>query len=439
VRRLAFVALLVAAACGSSAKPDPGPLDQLYFPTGVGVVRSPRVAGGEARLLVASSNADLRFDDETGGAVVALDPAQDPVRRPGGLNVRSFAGDLALTDPEFCGTDDLAVFATRGSNTLNVLRVSGEGALSCDACDVPLTGTFSDPLAVAVACQGAQKRAFVGHLASPSGQAWITEYDLANRSLGASFSIGAGPARAFAYDHDHDRLYVAGLATGTPTPLRWIELGGCTLPPGAGGCTVGEATFPALAAGLELRSIALSDLASNPDPTKRRAYLTGRSYSLTAAATAGARIDDSGGVLLVVDLVENPFGGVDVQVVREEAIGRGAQDVRVLPPRVGKRDLVAALSVDDAILWIYDDETTALKAFPRTGPEGGVGHQPYGLAVDPEAVGSVARIYVGSFGDSFVTPVHVPVDAASPVDAAFVVTTIVGGNVESRRIRGGTP
>jgi hypothetical protein len=97
--------------------------------------------------------------------------------------------------------------------------------------------------------------------------------------------------------------------------------------------------------------------------------------------------------------------------------------------------------VDDGLLWLLDDESGVLRAFPRDDVRGAplLGHQPYGLAVDPVAVGAVARVYVGAFSDAFVTPVHVPLDAVSPVDAAFVVTTTTAAGVQARRITGGTP
>ena len=123
-----------------------------------------------------------------------------------------------------------------------------------------------------------------------------------------------------------------------------------------------------------------------------------------------------------------------------EPIGRGAQDVRVLPrctdPAVcpaswaaGRRDVVAALSVVAGELTIYDDETHSTAVFrtddrdsnpdPLKQPTGAplLGHQPYGLAVDPDVVGTRARVWVGSYGDGFVTPIEVPLDA--PDHAAF--------------------
>jgi hypothetical protein len=428
--RLAWIAAALAAACGGeSADPVPGPLGQVYRPTGIAVHH---LAGGDARVIAASSNADLRFDDETGGAVHSIDPGGAAITF--GVNIPSFAGDLALLadlDPVSCDsriTGPLAVTATRGSNTLNAVSIDPSGGLSCHRCGVPLdVGAIGDPFAVAVACRGGGTFAYVGYLLA-QGEGWVSEYDLGNGSIRSAF-VGSGPTRSVTYDAEHDRLYVVGLATGTPTPLRFVELRDCVLgaAPSAGGCSVGEAVVPSPAEnGLELRSMALGRSVA---AGRRRAFLTGRLYSASAAAAAGGRVNDAGGVLVAADLVENALGGVDLEnVVTLHDVGRGAQDVRVLPSRgPGRGDLVAALAVDDGSLSIYDDETQSVARFGRRDDLGGLpllGQDPFGLAVDPVAAGTVARVYVGSFRDSFITPVEVRLDVGIDVpDAVSVVTT----------------
>jgi hypothetical protein len=426
--RLAWIAAAVlAAACGDSAEPVPGPLGTVYKPTGLAVHRP---SGGAPRLVAASSNADLRFDDETGGAVLSIDPAG--AATTSGVNIPSFAGDLALVavgDPASCGAipgspEALAVTATRGSDTLNAVAIDASGALSCFRCGLPLAGgALGDPFAVAVACRGGRTFAYVGYLRS-QGAMTISEVDLLSGAIRTA-SLGAGPARSLAYDAERDRLYVLGLATGTPTPLRFVELRDCVLdaPLSAGGCSVGEAVVPGLAPGeaIELRSMALGQtLAAG----RRRAFLTGRLYTDAAARGAGGRVDDVGGVLLAVDLVDDALGGVQIENDVTVDIGRGAQDVRVLPSRGALRgDLVAALSVDDASLWIYDDESGGVTPFGRQ--ESGrpvLGLVPFGLAVDPDTAVSTARVYVGSFGESFVTPIDVPLDDPESATTAARIT-----------------
>jgi hypothetical protein len=241
----------------------------------------------------------------------------------------------------------------------------------------------------------------------------VSELDLVTGAI-RSMTLGAGPVRAFAYDRARDRLYVAGLATGAPTPLRWIDLAGCSVgaAPAAGGCSFGEATVPleSAVAALELRSIALA----HPLPGEpQRAFLTAREYDRRAAAVAGGRNTELGGLLLVVDLVETASGGVDPQIVNVLRIGGGAQDVRVLPRSAGaredQRDVVAALTTSGA-LWIYDDDTGRHARFGVEGGSGApvLGHEPFALAVDPfPMVGDVARVWVGSYREGFVTPIDV--------------------------------
>jgi hypothetical protein len=443
-------------------KPKPGPLEQIRLPTGM-------VVDSRHRLLVASSNADLLYDQSTGGTVMALDPfTVDSIALAGTVNVQSFAGDLALArteawtttsvvpDAEACGAlvpGPLAVFGTRGSNTLNVLSLNPvTGELSCSGpgarCGIAVGTGVGDPLAVAIACGGGKARAFTGYLTAPSAGAWIGELDLSTLRV-QNAMVGFGPIRSFAYDRDRDRLFMMGLATASPTPLRWVDLAGCSLgaPLGAGGCRVGSATLPGLPAGLELRAMALAHSASPGSPRAAgasvRAYLTARLYDTSAAAIVGFRNTDAGGLIIVVDLVENALGGVDPQVISAWPIGTGAQDIRVLPRLPGwapaRRDVVAVLTVDEGALWIYDDETHSLQAFRQCSTAGVcepvtggpiLGHEPFGLAVDPDFAGSVARLWVGSYAQSFVTPIDVTLDPE-------VLATFAGGF--HHRITGPTP
>lgn len=433
VRRLAVLALAAAAAaCGSTVEPPAGPLDGVYKPTGMAVQRF-GTAPGATRLWVASSNGDLRYDDPTGGSVIGFegDPTAG-VRIAGALNVDSFAGDLALADPAVCATafqvagarleGPRAITATRGSNLLHVLGIDGAGGLSCVDCDVALSGPFADPLPVAVACSPSRARAFVGYIGTRLGEGWVSEYDLVHHAL-RSFDPGPGSVRSFTYDAHGDRLYLLGLATSVPTPLRWIDLAGCdpSIPEVQGGCGVRSAALPTRFGGLELRSMALAPpQAGRP----RRAYLTARLYDLALAQAFGFRTVDLGGKLLAVDLVEDARGGLTLDVVNDLDLGSGAQEVRVLPRGPSwpatRRDLVAVLTVDEGWLRIYDDETGAVASFGRDAVTGLqlVGQLPYGLAVDPAPVGSVARLWVGSYANSFVTPFDVPLDPLPDVEAA---------------------
>jgi hypothetical protein len=464
--KVACCALALAVACGKEAELGPAPLGPIRLPTGLAV-------DGQGRLIVASSNADLLYAESTGGTVTVLD-VLDPtllssrsIGLASAIPVRSFAGDLAFArtdawgapvpDAEACGTaiaSPLGVFGLRGSNTIDVIAEDpATGQVSCTApgavCGLPVGNGYADPLPVTIACGGTHPRAFVGYMTSGGGAAWIGSLDLVTLHL-QNFQIGVGPPRGLAYDRDRDRLYVAGLATYSPTPLRWIDLAGCDLgaAPGLRGCRIGSATFPTLPAGLELRSIAFAHSAT-PGVARLpgvpvRAYITARIYDTTTAATAGGRTTDLGGLIIVVDLLDNALGGVDPLVVAAVPIGAGAQDIRVLPRAPGwaatRRDVVAALTVNEGALWIYDDETGSLQAIrqcatvetctPVTGAPI-LGHEPYGLAIDPALAGSTARVWVGSFADSFITPIDVTLVDPVPV------MNFAGGS--QHRISGATP
>lgn len=433
MRRLAVLAALAGLACTSELRQvESGPTDAFFFPMGLGVL--------DHDLVVASSNADLTYDSETGGSVIAVDPLADPATREGALNIQSFAGELGVARAADCPALALAekavVVPVRGANLVYRIDVGTDGALSCDGCEIPVgSAERGDPFSVGVACGPGIARAYVGYLRSTLGLSWFTQIDLTkgpgeegyvrHRQLNES-----GQIRGWAYDAARERLYLTRTATGAQTTLRWIDLSGDCLVDeadvAAGGCRTNISFRGDVPAGLELRGIALATEASAAGAV-RRAYLTARIYDATAAASAGVRIGDYDGLLLVADLFEDLTGRLRLSIVEQIPIGYGAGDVRVLPAvsaRAGQRDVVVALATEDGVLWVYDDETGARAAIGRSAETGIplVGRGPFGLAVDPDPLaGNVARVYVGSFRESFVTPIDVPLEdpeAAAPVEAA---------------------
>jgi hypothetical protein len=457
LRRLAWCALALAAACGSETKSPSNPLVGIRMPTGLAV------HGG--RLLALSSNGDLTYDEASGGSLLALDVAPSfAVSIASGVRVRSFGGDLAVAragelrglgipDGEACGTalgESLAVFGTRGSNTLNAVSVAADGSLSCAGpaarCGIPIGGAgFGDPLGVTVACGGARPRAYFGYLTAQSTNFFVGQLDLVDFSV-KNAPVGIGAVRGLAYDRDRDRLFMTGVATSTPTPLRWFDLAGCTFgASGAQGCTLGAVALPLVSGSyaVELHGIALAHSGlprGAGEPV--RAYLSGIVYDQGTAATNGFRTTNFGGVLAVVDLFDDARGGVVPVIQAIYEVPAGAQAVRILPRLPGwattRRDVVAVVSVDVGTLTVIDDETSAMETFGLDAAAGNdaatggpiLGHQAYGLAVDPATAGSTARLWVGSFKDSFVTPIDVTLD---PVLAA----TFAGGR--QLKITGATP
>ncbi len=471
MRRLALVVAVAAAACRPTVPShDPGPLDAFFYPTGLAVLpASPTATRSDQRLVVVSSNADLTYDEETVGSVISVDPeppptatAPAPIPVTGAMNIKSFAGEIALLDPGACpalaGAGAAAFVPVRGQDVIYRLAVGADGSLACDpsGCTIAVgTTDHGDPWSAGVACDGATApggpqlaRAFVGYLRQASGVAWLTQIDL-TKAPGADgyvqFSgFEYGQIRGMAYDDGRRRLYLTHTVLGASTTLMWYDLGGgCRIDVAQadGGCVRGETPDPqlhtigAVPYGVELHGIAL---AHQTDPTSpvRRAYVTGRIYDPVATGQSGGRVGDFDGLLLVVDLTESATGVLEFDVVNEIPIGYGASDVRVLPARPGKRDVVAALASDDGVVWIYDDDTGAAVPIGRSPATGAplVGHVPFGLAVDPAVLPgtNTARVYVGSFQESFVTPIDVPLDdpeaAAIAVDAKGAPRRITGGN-----------
>lgn len=431
MRRLLWVVLAAGAACSDVSKVEPGPTDGFYRPMGIGVY-----AG---KLVVASSNADLRYDSATGGSVISVDPVSGQLR--GGLNIESFAGQMAVAEPSACagiGADGLALVPVRGADLLYLVQVGAGGGLTCNGCGVALGGKqFVDAFSVGVACSPAipatptdpgapaVARAYVGYLRAVNGQAWISEVDLASRTIRSS-SYGIGQMLGFAYDAERKRLYAAQ----SPQGIRWIDLAGdCHIDVAEvdGGCHGGATTLPP---GLEAYAIALS----TPDPAfpVRRLYVLARVFDAEAASSAGVRAGDVDTLLLVTELAEDLAGQMQVHVLKEIPVGYGPAALKLLPARAGRRDIVAALAGDDPVLLLYDDDTDARFVVGRDGVgHAWVGSQPFGLAVDPVPAAGVAHVYVGSFLESFVTQIDVPL--------AEVNSTSLTPSGGLPRFRGGTP
>jgi hypothetical protein len=432
VRRLVWVALAAGAACSEVSPVDTGSTATFYKPTGIGV------HGG--RLIVASSNGDLRFDTATGGSLISVDPAVDRGGGRAGLvdgvNIQSFAGEMAIADPAACPgmvfPQAVAIVPVRGENLLYLAGVDAAGAVSCAGCELAIGGSeHVDPYFTGVACGGGLARAYVSYLRSATGAAWIAQVDLtkppaADGAVQAA-SFGSGNVRGFAYDADRRRLYLSVSGTGAGASIRWIDFtGDCRIDVDQtqGGCAVGFALLPP---GLEATGIALS----TPDPAfaLRRAYLTAR---VTDSAAGGSLNAD--GVLLVADLEDDATGTTRLQLVNQVTVGAAPSKVVVLPKlasRAGQRDVLGVLVPDDGLLWVYDDETGARVSIGRdaTGhPK--LGGSPAEVAADPSPQGNVAHLYVSSFGESFVNQIDVPLDDISSLKEP------AGG---FRRILGGTP
>jgi hypothetical protein len=283
-------------------------------------------------------------------------------------------------------------------------------------------GGLGDPYAVGVSCGGGSgPHAWVGYLVGPTTSGWLVEVDLTpgNTNFPKVASVPFGPARSIAYDVSNDRLFFSIGPSFKKAPLHWIDLaGGCdvALSEDKGGCPQGVFDLFPLLRGADFSSIALS----NADPSRpRRIYAAVRLYSVEVAETLGYRPGfDVGGVLAVLELSEGPLGPT-FRLVRTVEIGLGVAEVKVLPARPGKRDVVAISAFDDAVVALWDDDQEALvKVFGRDPMTGRptAGRQPFALAVEDRG-SNQARVFVGSFDQSFVTPIDV--DLAQPSNASI--------------------
>lgn len=442
---LALLAAVLLAGCGAEPQSDPAPLDRFTWPTGLAV-------SGD-RLYVVSTNFDLRYAAARGGSVLRTSPLATlsgatptaPTVEAGGARMGSFAGEVALVEPGTCGlaagASPVAFVASRTDKQLYKFT-SGASGLACGSGDAfpgaACTTRFADPqlidpYGVAVTCSASgRNRVWVGFLRTPSAQSLIATIDLDAATPTVTVgSVGAGAIRSFAYEREADRLFFTAINTGLSATLRWYDLSpDCEidLAESQGGCVTRGTDLWQYVRGAELSSIALSNALPG---LPRRLYVTARVYDPDLAATLGYRPGyDVAGVLLVLEEDVAPNGDLRLRWVRTLDVGLGAAEVKVLPPRGGGlRDLVAITATEDGMVWIYDDETGAMRdVFGRDQVTGAprAGREPFALAVQDLGTG-VARVYVASFIDNFVSAIDVPLTGAAA--AAFVADATTGAPI----------
>lgn len=421
---LALAALM--AGCGDYARTGDSPADIFYFPTGIAVGHVPvgctgGTAGCSTHLYVASSNFDLRYDLDTGGALTAVDA--DTSRRIGApVRMGSFAGDVALVDSTTCSgwaSDPLVLVASRSARTLYGMTLGADGSPSCGAgCAQPLDVHLSDPFALAVGCRGGSDfTAWVGFLGSYLGLGWVQPValpSLAPQTAHTGTSILVPPSQAMTYDPVSERVYWVSVYAGARAALYFADMGD---PSGSRSIAL---SIPGEATGLAISS----------DGT--RAFVALRLFNALAATTS-SRPADLGGALAILDLTEQPGGGPSGTLLRLVPLGLGPSMVRTVDRRaLGLRDLVAVTCTDDSTLHLYDDEVGAVLQVIGADAKGApvLGTRIYGLAVESPfrtATSSNAiRFFVASFDDGTVSAVQVD-DPARPGAAAVLPTVITPG------------
>jgi len=421
-----FLALAaLTASCGDYARTGESPADVFYFPTGIAVGHAPSgctggTAGCQTRLYVASSNYDLRYDLDTGGALTAVDPdtgtrVGEPVR------MGSFAGDVAVVDGTSCPgwtADPLVLVPSRSAGTLYGMSIAGDGSPSCGpGCAQKLSQNMKDPFAVAVGCRGSSDfTAWVSFLGSYRALGWVQPVALPSLAADTARTSFAPPAQAMAYESNSRRLYSVAVYAGTPNPS--LHYASAESPFVFGSVTVavaGEATGLALSA------------------DGSRAFVAVRLFNALQASSV-VRPAEVGGALAVLDLTEQPSGGPRGALLRLVPLGMGPSYVRAVDRRaLGMRDLVAVTCTDDSTFHLYDDEVGAVLQVIGADARGAplLGRRPYGLAVESPyrtaTSDKAVRFFVSSFEDGIVSTV-IADDPARPGAAVVLPPAITPGN-----------
>lgn len=449
---------MALAACAKTGSRPVAPLEALHYPAWVGYS-----SALPDQLLVANLDEDLEFDN---GSLMSLDvsgTAAPILPAPGaGLAVPYMAGKLLVVDPALAAAqgcvagvnaDFAPPFVLLAGHSDDVLL---KVPLATPLADQPVeriglgASAASSPFGVGLSCGlDGKARAWVSYQRGRDGIGYVAQVDLSKSPpVNVAVNLGPGYPRSFAYDREHDRLYVTTQESQGHAPIRWITVGnGCLdLEDGIqderkGGCHV-DAGFDlsATLAGAEPNEMALSTgpvpCVSGPYvglPQCRRMYLTVRMYDADLERAMGERPSkDIGGKLVVLELSESGKGGPDARWIRGIDVGVTASELLVIP-RDGKRDLVVMTSLDDDLLWIYDDEVGAMaKVFARN-PYTGVpplGHYPSGIT-GRDMGGGVWRVYVASYHDHWVSAVDIRLDdpaSASIVNAAGTSLPLRMGN-----------
>jgi hypothetical protein len=313
----------------------------------------------------------------------------------------------------------------------------------------PLPTSTLDPYGVEVVCGSnpetgqATANAYVTELRAANSEGLLTRLDLVSGSFD-TVDLAAPETYTTAFDPATGLLFV-GTQVGTTQPLRWINP--LLLP-----AVSSDATWAPEVEQIDLAtyfagSLTL-DMAVSNDGTRLYAALE----KLDSTLLAQGAIVPQGGVLAVFDLTPDSFNQPSMTLHEAVNTCLGGGQVRVLPARPGKRDLVAITCDTQGALALYDDDVGKVVGLVGLDPGTGqplLGRQPFGLAVElidpsravtapfvPASSASLAyswppyqpspcvagdqcvRLYVASFAQSFVSILEL--DPAHPEQMQLV-------------------
>ena len=435
-----FPLVLTLAGCANSTIGTSPPIDRLYFPTGLVHVDVPGKTEGV--LFIANANFDKRF---SGGAITALaldDQGLPPLGQTAGVKeikalkidpsqvvqIASFAGEMAA---QTIGTDTYRLYVPTRSEGMNVYQVqarigsNGVPSVSClgggSGQDCRETGASLSPR------QFERTDAGVPRAPSPYGVA------VANRTC--TVAENCCPTG----DTTCQRTCVGGQCVGTdglPFADLWIthltqadspllsgfRARGYLVRLDSDNFTVNEQSFINIGSGgtnsvLVLGSwVYATGRILNPAPNLLR-IVNRDGFVATTSLESFFRVSDGRGLALSSDsnrmfivgrapdtlLIANitQTGGIPIlSFVRGIALPDAPNEVKVIA-RPGRGDLVVVTCSSAGSVAMYDDDVGDLVSLV-----GGVGVQPYGLAVDVR--GNAARIFVSNFGDGRISVIDVP-------------------------------
>ena len=470
-KTVALLALVVGAGCRDSYPNQQVPADVLYYPVGIGVRQmapdpsTPGKEHGWSQLVVVNSNFDLRYDERTGGSVLVVDPDASTDTSQGGsldvlgyVPVASFGGEVAIVDggcqpgwpdcPTACSTlsaDPVlaaggaqVVLASRASQLLYRLSMDASGALACSgACQYTLPIDRLDPYGVSVACSDSAgfpvAYAYVSHLMAANNLGWLSRLDLLSPVDPVGLVLGFEGTYSSIFDRVNDRLFVTS-SISLDQQFRWFnplvtasEVNGFAVPDYA------AAYFSTLLTGAAARDMAVSS-------DGLTLYVTVDLIDTQAAAMSGA-LFSQGGAVAVFDLSPSSFGEPRMALQGLVRTCLGVGQIRRLPARPGKPDLLAVTCDVEGALAILDTRSRTVVRYVGLDAGTGLpvlGRSPFGVAVEPvdpaRAIVDVAgsayepspcvqggdchRIYVASFLDNWVNILEL--DPDRPTEAALV-------------------
>lgn len=433
--------LLLGVSCTKDPEPRPPPQTRFVYPSGLVHRDVPGKTNGV--LYVASANFDRCFDT---GSVIALDldtvgadrtglpafgrpvSASGPVQIPD-LNVgsesyvqiQSFAGQMAVWTPAD-GAPRLFVPTRAEGSYLNAVDVTdGDLTLRCAQGGTNcLNGALSLAKVPGEVAGHPRAASPIGVAVAPDApEVWVTHTQAADSPERSSTNVETYVARVpadtlavtaadFSTVGSQDLNY--GATHAAAVGKRYVYVTGRAL-------TLVDGTTRAT--DFLVRLVDRTNLARAPrDPNLGAAFRTleGRGLVLSADESRLYVVARAPDTLLVVDVTGAETDSPSLTVVNAVPLPSGADQVALIPREqtsgVRRGDLVAVTCSGGGVVALFDEEVGQVVA-----QVGGVGVQPFGLAVDRRGIG--ARLFASNFGDGRIAVLDIP-DLDIPQDMRLV-------------------